>query len=278
MIVSGELLQSLAEISLYDEMTDLIRNQNISLRQNLIKISDLSTEEIRKYRIIYVYTHYLDKFFDKFYDYLQDNTILISHNSDLGIHSNYHKYLNGNKIKAWYCQNRESSHPKLFSIPIGLANSQWQHGNQELISAIRNENNVKDILVYKNFDIGTNYSERHNCNNITNNNGIPLSNNTSLENYWRTVSKSVFIVSPPGNGIDCHRIWESLYLRTIPIVKYHESFSQFKHLPIFFVNDWGEVTIKNLENNIDIFNKVDFNNIQELTINYWSKLITNENN
>jgi hypothetical protein len=277
-MISGEQLQSLAEISLYDEMTDLISNQNYRLPQNLVKISDLHVEEISKYKTIYIYTHFLDKFFDKFYNYLQDDTVLISHNSDLGIHSNYHKYLNGNKIKAWYCQNRESSHPKLFSIPIGLANSQWPHGNQELITAIRSELNSKEILVYKNFDISTNYSERHNCNNITNSNGIFLSNNTSLENYWRAVSKSVFIISPPGNGIDCHRIWEALYLRTIPIVKYHESFSQFKHLPILFVNNWNEVTIDNLQSSINIFKDIDFNCIQELTINYWSNLITNENN
>lgn len=276
-MISGEKLQSLAEISLYGEMTDLIRDQNNSLPQNLVKISDLPREEISKYKIIYVYTHFLDSFFGKFYEYLQDDTTLISHNSDLGIHSNYHKYLTGNKIKKWYCQNRESSHPKLFSIPIGLANSQWPHGNQELISSIRGEYNTKEILVYKNFDIGTNYSERHNCDSITNRNGIFLSNKTSLENYWRTVSKSMFIISPPGNGIDCHRIWEALYLRTIPIVKYHESFSQFKHLPILFVDSWEEVTIDSLRSNINIFKDIDFNNIQELTTNYWKNLITNEN-
>lgn len=276
-MISGETLQSLAEVSLYTEMSDLILNQIRSKPQNLIKISDISVDDIKKYKIIYVYTQFLDDFFDKFYNHLNGVT-LISHNSDYGIYDRHLKYLDGNNIKKWYCQNRESSHPKLFSIPIGLANSQWPHGNQELITAIRSELNPKEILVYKNFDISTNYNERHNCNNITNNNGIFLSNNTSLENYWRAVSKSVFIISPPGNGIDCHRIWEALYLRTIPIVKYHESFSQFKHLPILFVNSWDEVTIDNLQSSINIFKDIDFSNIQELTINYWSNLITNENN
>jgi hypothetical protein len=88
----------------------------------------------------------------------------------------------------------------------------------------------------------------------------------------------MFVISPPGNGIDCHRIWEALYLRTVPVVKYHESFSQFKHLPILFVNNWDEVTIDNLQSSINIFKNIDFNYIQELTINYWSNLITNENN
>jgi len=276
-MISGETLQSLAEVSLYTEMSDLILNQIISKPQNLIKISDISVDDIKKYKIIYVYTQFLDDFFDKFYNHLNDVT-LISHNSDYGIYDSYLKYLDGNNINKWYCQNRETSHPKLLSIPIGLANSQWPHGNQDLISSIRGEQNLKEILVYKNFDIGTNYTERHICNNITNNNDIYMSSNTSIENYWRILSKSVFVISPPGNGIDCHRIWEALYLRTIPIVKYHESFSQFKHLPILFIKNWEEVTIDNLCSKLDIFKAEMFNSIQELTIDYWKNIITNENN
>jgi len=269
-MISGELLQSIAEISLYDEMTDLIQNQ--SMPQKLVKISDLEPSLIKEYKVIYVYTHFLESFFNKFYEHLNNNTILISHNSDLGIYGNYLKYLEGNKIKKWYCQNREVYHPKLFSIPIGLANSQWPHGNQDLIESIREKNNVKDILVYKNFDIHTNSYERSLCNNITNNNGIPLSPPQTISDYWNTISKSVFIISPPGNGIDCHRVWEALYLRCIPIIKEHEAFSQFKHLPILFVKSWEEVTISFLHQQIKMFKNINFE-IPELKINYWKEKI-----
>ena len=27
-----------------------------------------------------------------------------------------------------------------------------------------------------------------------------------------------FVLSPPGNGIDCHRTWESIYLGAVPVV------------------------------------------------------------
>jgi len=276
-IISGELFQSLAQICLYDEMTDLIRNQNNSLPQNLVKMSDLKAEDITSYKIIYVYTQFLDAFFNKFFNFLSNDTILISHNSDLGIHNNYIKYLNSDKIKKWYCQNRETYHPKLFSLPIGLANSQWPHGNQDLITSIREENNSKEILVYKNFDISTNYGERQICNSITNNSGIPLSNKTSMEEYWRFLSKSVFVISPPGNGIDCHRIWESLLLRCSPIVLSNESFSEFKDLPILFVNSWEEVTLDFLKSNVYKYSAMFNNDITQLIIEYWDKKINNYN-
>ena len=258
-------------------MTDLIRNQNQSMPQKLVKISDLDPGQIKKYKVIYVYTHFLDSFFNKFFEHLNDNTILISHNSDLGIHSHYLKYLEGNKIKKWYCQNRETSHPKLFSIPIGLANSQWPHGNQDLIKNIRDKNNKKDILVYKNFDINTNSYERNLCNSLTNNNGIPLSTHQTISNYWNTISKSVFIISPPGNGIDCHRVWEALYLRCVPVIKEHEAFSQFKHLPILFVNNWEEVTIDFLKSKVSLYlDKEKLFDIPLLEIDYWRNTILND--
>jgi hypothetical protein len=276
-MISGELLQSIAEISLYDEMTDLIRNQNQCMPQKLVKISDLESSQIKKYKVIYVYTHFLDSFFNKFFEHLNDNTILITHNSDLGIHSNYLKYLEGNKIKKWYCQNRETSHPKLFSIPIGLANSQWPHGNQDLIKNIRGKNNKKDILVYKNFDINTNSYERNLCNSVTNNNGIPLSTPQTISDYWNTISKSVFIISPPGNGIDCHRVWESLYLRCVPVIKDHEAFSQFKYLPILFVKNWEEVTIDFLRSKVSLYqDREKLFDIPLLEIDYWRNIILND--
>lgn len=271
-MISGELFQSLAEVGLYSEMTDLISNQIRSMPQILIKMSDLAPKDIKKYKVVYVYTQFLTDFFDRYFDELNDGTILISHNSDLGIHQNSHKYLECNKIKAWYCQNRETSHPKLFSIPIGLANSQWPHGNQQLIENIRKANNKKDILVFKNFDINTNYGERLLCNIATSNNGISMSPSQSLDNYWTTLSRSVFIISPPGNGIDCHRIWEALCLRCVPIVKKHEAFLQFLHLPILFIDDWNQVTVDFLMHKSKEFLGVD-HKIPELEIEFWKEKI-----
>ena len=82
----------------------------------------------------------------------------------------------------------------------------------------------------------------------------------------------MFVISPPGNGIDCHRIWECLYLGAIPVVKNNIAFSQFSHLPILWIDSWEEVTIPFLESKIShITNKV----IQELDIKYWyNKIIS----
>lgn len=40
----------------------------------------------------------------------------------------------------------------------------------------------------------------------------------SAADYHLLVATSRFVISPPGNGRDCHRTWESIYLGSVPVV------------------------------------------------------------
>lgn len=52
-----------------------------------------------------------------------------------------------------------------------------------------------------------------------------------------------FMICPQGHGIDCHRNWESLYLRRVPVMKDHPYFRRLmKGFPVLFVDDWPQVT------------------------------------
>jgi len=278
-LISGETLQELADLTIIFTDQDhenlwKVQIHNISCQYIVLIPGDKLPEEIFKAKSIFVYTHALPLFFERVLPFLKTPIILISHNSDHGIDNKYKTYLDSDKIIKWFSQNRSISHPKLFSIPIGVANSQWPHGNQELIRNIIERENKKEFLVYKNFDISTNSPDRNMCHAITQQNGIPLSSTTTIPKYWETLSKSVFVISPPGAGIDCHRIWESLYFKTVPVVQYHESFSQFKHLPILFIDNWEDVTVPLLKDRVKDFEDVDWN-IEELDIEYWRKKIHN---
>ena len=66
--------------------------------------------------------------------------------------------------------------------------------------------------------------------------------------YENDLRISNFVLCPQGNGIDTHRIWESLYCGSIPIVEDHIGFDQFKNLPIMFVDDFYKISEKSLEN------------------------------
>lgn len=278
-MISGENFQSIAEVSFLNAepngtLSYIVGNQIKSKPQNIKLINETSIEEVKKYKIIYVYTHFLDDFLSKFAKVLTNETILITGNSDNHVTEQLISQYNPN-FKVWYCQNKDYINPKLKTIPIGLANSQWPHGNQELITSVKDKNQNKDILVYKNFDINTNISYRNECDSKTSRNGIMMSPKTTNLEYWNLLSRSVFTISPRGNGIDCHRIWECLFLKTIPVVLNHPCFSDFKHLPILFIDDWSDVTVPYLREKYEFF-KGSFNKpIEELDIDFWVNKIEN---
>lgn len=271
--LSGEKLQEIADITLI--FND---QENRNLWETQIKNTDCTyyiideeiPDEIYNADIYFVYTQGLDRFFSEVYPNIKNQFKLVSHNSDRGIDSKYEEYLNGDKLVKWYCQNKHYIHPKLEAIPIGLANSQWPHG--DFSSMVQYRESEKNNLVYKNFDKNTNAGERNICDYMTEKNGIFMHPNRPLEDYWKRLSESFFTISPPGNGIDCHRIWEALYLKTIPIVKRHVAFSDFEHLPILFIDNWKSVTIPFLRDNIKKFQNIDWN-LDELNIEYWKDRI-----
>lgn len=272
-MISGEQFQKLSEIGLYGELNCIIEDQVRMLNQNIKNINEFDVVNIKDYKKIFVYTHFLIDFFKKYYEHLAPNTVLISHNSDHCVDEQFLKYLKSDKIFKWYCQNRLINHPKLISLPIGIANSQWPHGDQNKLKQIRDLYIKKSNLVFKNFDKSTNRDARFYCDEVTNKNSIFMSPRTSNEEYWLKIASSKFVISPPGNGIDCHRIWECLYLRSVPVVLKHEALMQFKHLPILFVDSWEEVSIEFLQKREENFTNVNWDNIRELDINYWKNII-----
>ena len=88
----------------------------------------------------------------------------------------------------------------------------------------------------------------------------------------------MFVACPEGNGIDTHRLWEALYLRTIPIVeknKISDFFIKAK-LPVMILNKWSDLSKLN-ENDLQkiyLSKKKLFNN-KYLFQKYWRNIITN---
>ena len=63
---------------------------------------------------------------------------------------------------------------------------------------------------------------------------------------WRAKTRYAFVVSPHGNGLDCHRTWESLALGNIVIVKRSPLDPLYAGLPVVIVSQWSEITAENL--------------------------------
>ena len=94
--------------------------------------------------------------------------------------------------------------------------------------------------------------------------------------YRRILLNYMFVICPDGNGIDTHRFWEALYLKTIPIIKKNKisGFLKEKNLPVIILEDWADLKNYNEKNLNDLYDskKKLFNN-KYLTQKYWRKKI-----
>lgn len=75
-------------------------------------------------------------------------------------------------------------------------------------------------------------------------------NNQTIDQveYFKTLPTYKFVISPEGNGIDCHRHYESLLAGCIPIVEDNLFMRQkYNGLPILYTRDYSEITTEYLE-------------------------------
>lgn len=78
-------------------------------------------------------------------------------------------------------------------------------------------------------------------------------NHATRNEVWRRHKEAAFEASPRGNSIDCHRTWEALLLRTIPIVKTTLMDPVYDGLPVAIVQDWSEVTETRMQQWVEEF-------------------------
>jgi len=221
---------------------------------------------------IFCKTDFINYLFDNIKDSKNQYT-LVTHHSDYSID----KERWSKKpfcIKKWFAINPIISHPDLIAIPLGVKThkqpyfepqymTEWFGGNIDLL-----RNNKKENNIYCNWNI-TNLDRSNIISALKNNNiEFTLDTNLPFNEYITNMSKHKFVISPPGNGIDCHRTWEALYVGCIPIVIKNFIYNNWD-LPILQVSDYSEVTSELLQT--FVYNQIN----EQLTIDYWKNLIYN---
>lgn len=152
------------------------------------------------------------------------------------------------KFNRIYCVNWLGNHPKISPIPIGLENIQYLRNGipgdfDKIRSRALSASKDRPIKLLVAFSLHTNPEMRKEA--LLASRGIPgvriLQNSIHPYEYLELVAQSKFVLSPQGNGPDCHRTWEAVYLGAIPIV--HESAWPFKsfELPVEQIRSWNEI-------------------------------------
>ena len=219
--------------------------------------------------------------------------VLVTGDSDSAIpvqslsDSEFHKLMNSPLLIAWFSQNLVASpkeYPKFRHLPIGLdyhtlSERDYFWGpktapktQERLLYAVSNKAkpfHLRTPIAYSTF-----HFELERGNRRLAYDQIPRElvyyEPTQIQRLhsWKRQTEYAFVVSPPGEGLDCHRTWEAICLGCIPILISTPLDDLFEGLPVLIVKSWSDITAELLHNTIEDYKTRTFK-LEKLELKYW---------
>jgi hypothetical protein len=265
-------------------------------------------EYLRRGTVVFVNTMHVERFIAEVLPKMQGEFVLVTareNNSTANFDAD--TLLGSGKILHWFIENFELSQRHLETglitlLPLGLnyhkldPQSQNQSrdmglpsgpGNQQLtmkaiceqIAPIRE----RPLKIYSNFHLNMDIFLRHHHaqkRHIARGEAqralskmdfmIWEPRQAPRNDVWLRHREAVFEASPRGNSIDCHRAWEALFLRSIPIVKTSSLDPMYEGLPVVIVKEWDEITLEAMQGWLDQYaDWFDRPLPEQLFSNYW---------
>ena len=181
--------------------------------------------------------------------------ILVTGEGDLSCDAFRQSFLPSN-VAHWFATNVTCAHRRVTNLPLGLGSpsSATTLTAQKLLAA-RASGSAKNGWLYVNFRPETNPDTRRipyehfqeisrSADWVTFDTPAERGDNVQ---FLHQLARHRFVLCPPGNGVDTHRMWEALIAGAIPVVKRSPVMDPFKELPILLVDDFREVTLELLE-------------------------------
>ncbi len=257
----------------FNENKDRNDINNIALNDYRYLANTFDKRNILISDIIYTHTFYIDQLFEVI-GQVPYNVKVVSHNADVTAD------IEPPANVLWFSTNVNIVHDRVKSIPIGIENDFWLKDKKEkMIRKLKQKKQYKNML-YLNHNIKTNPAKRQPPYDIfgdrawvTTANG---SNGHGFDNYLDNIYNHPFVVCPEGNGIDTHRVWECLYMKTIPVQIRNINNQFYTDLPILFIDSWEELTERFLSDKFMEFAETKWS-LQKLDFNYWKDEIKRSN-
>lgn len=203
--------------------------------------------------IVFVKTDYIFKWFELYHLPFKNTGgyILLTSRSDFAIPSffgvnNSKEYLKDAWLIHWFAVNIDSLIPKISHLPLGLEDLYYGRQKPSLYrpSEILPLNRSSRVLI----NFSPFYEERKEILRILGNSSfVTVSGkavNTELGqlSFIDELREHQIVISPPGNGLDCHRSWEAFSCGNAIIVKHSTLDDLYEGMPVILIDSWLTVT------------------------------------
>lgn len=172
-------------------------------------------------------------------------------------------------IKKWYLSNCMTVEDidRLVCLPFGIP--------KQASDYYYNTKKRTDKLLYVNFQGFSNIQRESLRQHYKQNNYAHVTyvdEAIPFEQYKRDLAEHMFVLSPPGNGIDCFRTWEAIYSGAIPVVQFNKWCVYMRHLPILPMSHLYNISREHLQFSWDKMIKLQWS-YDMAKLGYWKDRI-----
>ncbi len=241
----------------------------------------LDPKKVKKNDIVFLRTDLKDIYFKHYHQKILEPYIVLMHNSDDSFEEKDISKID-EKIIHCFSQNLNIEKTKKISpLPIGFENHRFRNnGKVDNLKKASKFNNFKKQEIFSSFNVNTNLKIRLPImNTIRNNDNITFGTYDDNLEYLEELSRFKFNLCPSGNGLDTHRVWESLLVNTYPIVHLNNTNINLYNMgvPLILQENLEDISesiiLKIIEQNIL---KKNPNNEKFITFHYWRDLISSK--
>jgi|GEM_PF-6586203 len=214
------------------------------------KIKQELFDRLDDQRVIFVYGDMFRFFTNHIAPYLEEEHVIVVHNSDENIDESYDVIFSNPAIKKVFAQNLISMHPNMQGIPIGLANPMFPHGNLSVFVDACRSMKKRPALFCE--GIGNTHPSRRALFEAAAKAGISaaLATRRSYPAYLNGLVNSSHALCPRGNGIDTHRLWEAIYSGTTAILREQDFHRAIATETVYGFDNWDENLLEHFNKDI----------------------------
>jgi len=226
---------------------------------------------IRDGDLIWVRLSWMRSFIRQVLPLIRARFVLVTGDSDSSVPSSMRwtarKLTNDPRLLRWYTQNCDSRSfsPKIRPLPIGIdfhSVSERLIWGEQIASPEAQEQTLLDVraslpplaqrIPAAYIDFGWQQTKKGNrrglVRDLRGNPDVVIQDGPlPRTEMWRRRGRYAFVISPHGEGLDCHRTWESLALGHIVLAPDSPLNPLFTNLPVVPLRSWREITPGNLQ-------------------------------
>lgn len=250
-------------------------NSDVSMYPPRYRGSQPSLKKISEARVIFCPSNRLNEFLEDYKSSINARVIICG-NSDFEFHDLPSPI--PPSVKQLFLQNSFiSEDPLISTLPIGIENFRWGvNGNPKFMNSdIPFKARKSEVLIGP---FGLTHPIRREIRESFSE-GVSgaclLTERYGPREYSIIASNYKFIGAVRGNGIDTHRLWETLYRGSIPVIQ-NDDWAKGLHelnLPIIEIENWDEHEIQEIAQS-PIDRGFNAEKIEALWWPYWKKMIS----